>query len=215
MILNFISTHFLLCFVLLQMNQGIEDVHLLTFGQPRIGNAAFASCFYKYIPNTFRITNNRDIVPHLPPYYSFYWKSYHHFPREVLTTENQIHFLFIFIFFGTCWFIVAWSWAETMLKEQPLLQLRKDLHKEVWFYFRLFKGWQTNGSGGFVGFGSYQIQYSLNYFVSDHIPMRVWLVDLLHAVYFACSISVWSRVETFKLWGSNTHWGVYHIKFSC
>lgn len=104
--MNFISTHFLLCFLLLQMNQGIEDVHLLTFGQPRIGNAAFASCFYKYIPNTFRIVHNRDIVPHLPPYYSFYWKSYHHYPREVLTTENQIHFLFIFIIFET----VDWLW---------------------------------------------------------------------------------------------------------
>ncbi|KAJ3699937.1 hypothetical protein LUZ61_003642 [Rhynchospora tenuis] len=67
----------------LVMNHGIDDVHLMTFGQPRIGNAAFASCFYKYIPNTFRIVHDRDIVAHLPPYYSFYWKSYHHFPREV------------------------------------------------------------------------------------------------------------------------------------
>ncbi|KAJ4753534.1 Alpha/beta-Hydrolases superfamily protein [Rhynchospora pubera] len=67
----------------LVMNHGIDNVHLMTFGQPRIGNEAFASCFYKYIPNTFRIVHNRDIVAHLPPYYSFYWKSYHHFPREV------------------------------------------------------------------------------------------------------------------------------------
>ncbi|KAF3322842.1 Lipase [Carex littledalei] len=77
------------CALDLVMNQGIEDVHLLTFGQPRIGNAAFASCFYKYIPNTFRIVHNRDIVPHLPPYYSFYWKSYHHFPREVWLHDDS------------------------------------------------------------------------------------------------------------------------------
>lgn len=56
----------------------------MTFGQPRIGNAAFASLYTKLVPNTIRVTNDHDIVPHLPPYYYYLpQKTYHHFPREV------------------------------------------------------------------------------------------------------------------------------------
>jgi hypothetical protein len=66
------------------MNLGSDKVQLMTFGQPRVGNAAFASYFAKYVPNTIRITNGQDIVPHLPPYFSFLPQlTYHHFPREV------------------------------------------------------------------------------------------------------------------------------------
>lgn len=57
----------------------------MTFGQPRIGNAAFASYYSRMVPNTFRITHERDIVPHLPPYYHYFpQKTYRHFPREVI-----------------------------------------------------------------------------------------------------------------------------------
>lgn len=38
-----------------------------TFGQPRIGNAAFASWFETQHPNVFRLIHYADIVPHLPP----------------------------------------------------------------------------------------------------------------------------------------------------
>ncbi|KAM0908175.1 hypothetical protein ACQ4PT_015624 [Festuca glaucescens] len=66
------------------VNYGLKDVTLLTFGQPRIGNAVFASHFKKYLPNAIRVTNEHDIVPHLPPYYHYFpQKTYHHFPREV------------------------------------------------------------------------------------------------------------------------------------
>lgn len=55
----------------------------MTFGQPRIGNAAFASYYSKRVPNTIRVTNGHDIVPHLPPYYRYFpQKTYRHFPRE-------------------------------------------------------------------------------------------------------------------------------------
>ncbi|OMO53724.1 lipase-like protein [Corchorus capsularis] len=38
----------------------------------------------QYVPNTFRVTNDHDIVPHLPPYYTYFpKKTYHHFPTEV------------------------------------------------------------------------------------------------------------------------------------
>lgn len=37
-----------------------------TFGQPRVGNDQFASYYSKTIPETYRIINYADIVPHLP-----------------------------------------------------------------------------------------------------------------------------------------------------
>ncbi|RZC55525.1 hypothetical protein C5167_014382 [Papaver somniferum] len=60
------------------------EVQLMTFGQPRIGNSVFASYFSQHVPNTIRVTHAHDMVPHLPPYYTYFpQKTYHHFPREV------------------------------------------------------------------------------------------------------------------------------------
>ncbi|KAJ0977606.1 hypothetical protein J5N97_013080 [Dioscorea zingiberensis] len=72
------------CALDLSVNHGIHNVQLMTFGQPRIGNAIFASYFRKHVPHTIRVTNGHDIVPHLPPYYYYFpSKTYHHFAREV------------------------------------------------------------------------------------------------------------------------------------
>ncbi|CAN6337840.1 unnamed protein product [Urochloa humidicola] len=72
------------CALDLVVNFGLKDVTLMTFGQPRIGNAVFASNFKRHLPNAIRMTNAHDIVPHLPPYYHYFpQKTYHHFPREV------------------------------------------------------------------------------------------------------------------------------------
>ncbi|GMH28432.1 hypothetical protein Nepgr_030275 [Nepenthes gracilis] len=61
-----------------------KNVQVMTFGQPRIGNAAFAAYYSELVPNAIRVTNDHDVVPHLPPYYScFPRKTYHHFPKEV------------------------------------------------------------------------------------------------------------------------------------
>ena len=71
-------------FCSLQVNYNSQNVQVMTFGQPRIGNAVFASYYSKIVPNTFRVTNGNDVVPHLPPFYSYFpKKTYHHFPREV------------------------------------------------------------------------------------------------------------------------------------
>lgn len=73
----------------LQISLGSESVHLMTFGQPRIGNAAFASYFEQYVPSAIRVTHEHDIVPHLPPYFFFLpHLTYHHFPREVCPCIN-------------------------------------------------------------------------------------------------------------------------------
>lgn len=67
-----------------QVNQKEENVQVMTFGQPRIGNAIFATYYSEIVPNTIRVTNGNDVVPHLPPYYTYFpQKTYHHFPREV------------------------------------------------------------------------------------------------------------------------------------
>ncbi|GLT76936.1 hypothetical protein SLA2020_485690 [Shorea laevis] len=72
------------CGLDLTVNHETKNVQVITFGQPRIGNAAFASYYSTVVPNTIRVTNEHDIVPHLPPYYSYFpQKTYHHFPREV------------------------------------------------------------------------------------------------------------------------------------
>ncbi|XP_062181209.1 lipase-like isoform X2 [Phragmites australis] len=72
------------CALDLVVNFGLKDVTLMTFGQPRIGNAVFASYFRRHLPNAVRVINAHDIVPHLPPYYHYFpQKTYHHFPREV------------------------------------------------------------------------------------------------------------------------------------
>lgn len=67
-----------------QVNNKASNVQVITFGQPRIGNAAFASHYSKHLPNTIRVTNGHDMVPHLPPYFFIFpRRTYHHFPREV------------------------------------------------------------------------------------------------------------------------------------
>ncbi|CAN6467684.1 unnamed protein product [Victoria cruziana] len=73
------------CALDLKVNYGADITQVITFGQPRIGNSVFASYFNEHIPSAFRIINDHDMVPHLPPYYTYFpRKTYHHFPREVI-----------------------------------------------------------------------------------------------------------------------------------
>ncbi|GMP56767.1 hypothetical protein CsSME_00021122 [Camellia sinensis var. sinensis] len=72
------------CALDLKVNHETQNVQVVTFGQPRIGNSAFVAYYSELVPNTFRVTNEHDIVPHLPPYYPHLTqKTYHHFPTEV------------------------------------------------------------------------------------------------------------------------------------
>ena len=43
----------------------VEKVY--TYGQPRVGNTAFANYFNQQIGDAFRVIHYADIVPHLPP----------------------------------------------------------------------------------------------------------------------------------------------------
>jgi len=51
-----------------QLAQTLErsDIELYTFGQPRIGNCAWARHHDELVPQSFRVVHGVDIVPHLP-----------------------------------------------------------------------------------------------------------------------------------------------------
>lgn len=76
---------------LFQVHLGYQNISVMTFGQPRIGNAAFVSYYRERVPNTIRVTNRHDIVPHLPPYYPYLpHKTYRHFPREASSANSKL-----------------------------------------------------------------------------------------------------------------------------
>lgn len=82
------------CALDLAVNRKAKSVQLMTFGQPRIGNAVFATYFNQHLPNTFRLVHDHDMVPHLPPYYTFFpQKTYHHFATEVWLYNSGFEFL--------------------------------------------------------------------------------------------------------------------------
>lgn len=56
-----------------------HKLHLYTFGAPRVGNVAFAEWGHLALPHSYRLTHNRDAVPHVPPHNY----GYRHLPREV------------------------------------------------------------------------------------------------------------------------------------
>jgi hypothetical protein len=57
---------------------------LYTFGSPRVGNIEFSEYFYELIPNSFRVVNDRDVIPHLP----LRAMNFHHVPQEIFIEES-------------------------------------------------------------------------------------------------------------------------------
>ncbi|KAH7721119.1 class 3 lipase protein [Aphelenchoides avenae] len=63
--------------------QGIypaDSIRLVTFGQPRTGDAAYARAVEQLLPESYRVTHGRDLVPHSPPYG---FAGYQHHKTEV------------------------------------------------------------------------------------------------------------------------------------
>ncbi|KAH7693818.1 Lipase [Aphelenchoides avenae] len=51
--------------------QGIfpsSSIKLYTLGQPRTGDSAYANAINQLVPESHRVVNSRDLVPHVPPY---------------------------------------------------------------------------------------------------------------------------------------------------
>jgi Lipase (class 3) len=64
------------------------EVRLVTFGQPRVGDAVFGSYLQKFFNNSMiRFTQDRDPVPHLPPSIM----GYRHAPREEWMRKGTLH----------------------------------------------------------------------------------------------------------------------------
>uniref|UniRef100_A0A1I7Z1L4 Lipase_3 domain-containing protein n=1 Tax=Steinernema glaseri TaxID=37863 RepID=A0A1I7Z1L4_9BILA len=57
-----------------------ETVKLVTLGQPRTGNRAYAQAHDQLLGYSFRVVHRRDMVPHLP---SLDFANYHHHKSEV------------------------------------------------------------------------------------------------------------------------------------
>lgn len=53
---------------------------IYNYGQPRVGDQAYAMFVNKQIHNNWRMTHNKDIVPHVPP---IIWFNYSHSCREI------------------------------------------------------------------------------------------------------------------------------------
>jgi predicted lipase len=59
---------------------GADQVQYVTFGQPRTGDSDYAKAHDKLIPNGYRVTHARDLVPHVPPEN---FEGYFHHQNEV------------------------------------------------------------------------------------------------------------------------------------
>lgn len=57
----------------ISLQLGLDIVSLYTFGLPRVGNFAFKDFFNVIIPNSIRVTHNKDPVPRLPPKSLGFW----------------------------------------------------------------------------------------------------------------------------------------------
>lgn len=55
-----------------------DELTFYTYGQPRVGNAAYAQAFAG-LSSEYRVVHYADIVPHLPPELL----GFHHVPTEV------------------------------------------------------------------------------------------------------------------------------------
>lgn len=63
------------------------NIKLYDYGQPRVGDAKYAAFVNAKIPEYYRTTHNRDVVPHLPPIEGF---GYLHSCREIFEDANGL-----------------------------------------------------------------------------------------------------------------------------
>lgn len=70
------------------VQSGIKNVQLWDYGQPRVGNDVFANYTKELLPVLYRVINQDDIVPHLPPMDV----GYHHPPTEIWFPTNYTYY---------------------------------------------------------------------------------------------------------------------------
>jgi len=67
------------------LQHGVNNVQHWTFGQPRVGNQAFANYFNSQVTTRYRTVNQNDLVPHVPPSSLL---GYYHVATEVWFPSN-------------------------------------------------------------------------------------------------------------------------------
>jgi predicted lipase len=77
-----------LCALDLKHN-GYSQVSVINLGQPRVGNQVFAQYYNETITDSFRMVNQRDWVPHLPPRFI----DFYHVPTEVWFQSDDYHYV--------------------------------------------------------------------------------------------------------------------------
>jgi len=64
------------------------EVNMYNFGQPRVGNKAYAEYAKMLLPEQYRHTNYRDIVPHIP----YREIGFHHSTQEIwIDLDGNLH----------------------------------------------------------------------------------------------------------------------------
>eukprot|EP01104_Vermistella_antarctica_P016858 TRINITY_DN584_c1_g1_i1.p1 TRINITY_DN584_c1_g1~~TRINITY_DN584_c1_g1_i1.p1 ORF type:complete len:306 (-),score=14.84 TRINITY_DN584_c1_g1_i1:101-1018(-) len=74
-----------LCAVDLADTYGENDITAYTYGLPRVGNLDFAAYYNALIPTSYRMTNQRDVVPHVPGTLLGFW----HVQNEIWYNRTQ------------------------------------------------------------------------------------------------------------------------------
>lgn len=59
--------------------QNLPNINVYNFGLPRVGNEEFSDFYRGLVPNTFRVVNGHDVVPHVP----LESMGFYHVPTEV------------------------------------------------------------------------------------------------------------------------------------
>jgi hypothetical protein len=66
--------------IAMELERNGINVKLYDYGQPRVGDAKYAAFINTQIPEYYRTTHNKDVVPHVPPIEGF---GYFHSCREI------------------------------------------------------------------------------------------------------------------------------------
>jgi len=69
----------------MELERNLINVKNYNYGQPRVGDAKYAAFVNTKIPEYYRVTHNKDVVPHVPPIDVF---GYLHSCREIFEDVN-------------------------------------------------------------------------------------------------------------------------------
>ena len=82
-------------------NNGISSI-VYNFGQPRVGDASFSSCFASQVP-TERVTHIKDTVPHIPfESWGFFHNCREAYESTTTSTNPQVMMIYVILIYSSC-----------------------------------------------------------------------------------------------------------------